>query len=297
MYGRILVPTDGSDHALAAAAHAGVLARAFDADVDVLHVVDLAQRGSAFDAGGATGEFVERLESEGEAAVEETAAAVPASHRGGTETVSGAVPATIHEYVADNAVGLIVMGTHGRTGLRRYVTGSVTEAVVREASVPVLTVQADTEAPEGGYGDVLVPTDGSDHALAAADRATEVAAAFDARIHVLSVVDLGSLAPGVDEDALDRIANPQVSGETLDVKARAIAGRQVEGSFAVSDVGTLSNADAIPQAADELITLEGITAVVVVGERDGTVHLSGRSRDDRVHMGFFKQKAAYEIAW
>ena len=104
-----------------------------------------------------------------------------------------------------------------------------------------------------------------------------------------------SLAPGVDEDALDRIANPQVSGETLDVKARAIAGRQVEGSFAVSDVGTLSNADAIPQAADELITLEGITAVVVVGERDGTVHLSGRSRDDRVHMGRALENAVEEI--
>ncbi|GAB7094371.1 hypothetical protein JCM30237_15230 [Halolamina litorea] len=104
-----------------------------------------------------------------------------------------------------------------------------------------------------------------------------------------------SIAPGVDEDALDRIANPQVSGETLDVKARAIAGRQVEGSFAVSDVGTLSNADAIPQAADELITLEGITAVVVVGERDGTVNLSGRSRDDRVHMGRALQSAVEGI--
>ncbi|WP_053947243.1 DHH family phosphoesterase [Halolamina sediminis] len=104
-----------------------------------------------------------------------------------------------------------------------------------------------------------------------------------------------SIAPGVDEDSLDRIANPQVSGETLDVKARAIAGRQVEGSFAVSDVGTLSNADAIPQAADELITLEGITAVVVVGERDGTVHLSGRSRDDRVHMGRALENAVESI--
>ncbi len=104
-----------------------------------------------------------------------------------------------------------------------------------------------------------------------------------------------SLAPGVDEDALDRIANPQVSGETLDVKARAIAGRQVEGSFAVSDVGTLSNADAIPQAADELITLEGITAVVVVGEREGTVHLSGRSRDDRVHMGRALENAVEDV--
>ncbi|MFB6127644.1 MAG: bifunctional oligoribonuclease/PAP phosphatase NrnA [Halolamina sp.] len=95
----------------------------------------------------------------------------------------------------------------------------------------------------------------------------------------------GYLHGGIDDDALDRIANPQVDAETLEIKAQAIAGRQVDGSFAVSDVGTVSNTDAIPQAADELITLEGVSAVVVVGEREGTVHLSGRSRDDRVHMG------------
>ena len=47
----------------------------------------------------------------------------------------------------------------------------------------------------------------------------------------------------------------------------------------------MNNVDAIPQAADELIQLEGVSAVVVIGERDETVHLSGRSRDDRVHMG------------
>ena len=93
------------------------------------------------------------------------------------------------------------------------------------------------------------------------------------------------LQPGVDEDKLDRVANPAVDAEVLEIKARAIAGRQTQGSFGVSDVGTVSNADAIPQAADELIRLEGITAVVVIGEREGTIHLSGRSRDDRVHMG------------
>ncbi len=91
--------------------------------------------------------------------------------------------------------------------------------------------------------------------------------------------------PGVDQDRLDRIANPAVDAEVLEVKARAIAGRQIEGSFAVADVGGVNNVDAIPQAADELIQLEGVSAVVVIGERDGTVHLSGRSRDDRVHMG------------
>jgi nanoRNase/pAp phosphatase (c-di-AMP/oligoRNAs hydrolase) len=95
----------------------------------------------------------------------------------------------------------------------------------------------------------------------------------------------GYLHPGVNEDLLDRIANPQVSKEVLEAKARAIAGRKVRGPFAVSDIGALSNVDAIPQAADELIRLEGVTAVVVCGEREGTIHLSGRSRDDRVHMG------------
>jgi nanoRNase/pAp phosphatase (c-di-AMP/oligoRNAs hydrolase) len=93
------------------------------------------------------------------------------------------------------------------------------------------------------------------------------------------------LYPGVDADRLDRIANPQVDAEVLDVKAAAIAQRDVRNAFAVSDVGTVSNADAIPQAADELLRLEGITAVVVLGDKDGSIHLSGRSRDDRVHMG------------
>ncbi|WP_129114862.1 DHH family phosphoesterase [Halegenticoccus tardaugens] len=103
------------------------------------------------------------------------------------------------------------------------------------------------------------------------------------------------LSPGIDEGVLDRIANPQVSAEVLEVKARAIAGRQIRGSFAVSDVGQLSNVDAIPQAADELIQLEGVTAVVVCGERDGTVYLSGRSRDDRVHMGRTLETALSEV--
>ncbi len=93
------------------------------------------------------------------------------------------------------------------------------------------------------------------------------------------------LYPGVDDDQLDRITNPAVDAEVLEVKARAIAGRKIRGSFAVCDVGSVSNADAIPQAADELIRLEGVTAVVICGEREGTLHISGRSRDDRVHMG------------
>jgi len=103
------------------------------------------------------------------------------------------------------------------------------------------------------------------------------------------------LYPAVDEDALDRIANPQVDQEVLEVIASAITERVVKAPYAIADVGTLSNLDAIPQAADRLLSLEGVTAVVVMGEKDGALHLSGRSRDDRVHMGNVLQAVVDDI--
>jgi nanoRNase/pAp phosphatase (c-di-AMP/oligoRNAs hydrolase) len=93
------------------------------------------------------------------------------------------------------------------------------------------------------------------------------------------------LYQGVDTDLLNRIANPQVDAEVLDVKSRAISQREVRAPYGFSDVGEVSNTDAIPQAADELETLEGVSAVVVVGEKEETIRIAGRSRDDRVHIG------------
>lgn len=103
------------------------------------------------------------------------------------------------------------------------------------------------------------------------------------------------LYEGLDCDKLDRIANPDMDSETLQVKATAITEHEVRSPFAVSDVGVVSNLDSIPQAADELRRLEGINAVVVMGEKDGELHFSGRSKDDRVHMGKVCKKAVEEI--
>ena len=91
----------------------------------------------------------------------------------------------------------------------------------------------------------------------------------------------------VDGNLLDRVANPSADAEVLDTKAKAITGRDLRSPFAIADVGSVSNLDAIPQAADELLGLEGVEAVVVFGDDDDseTIHVSGRSRDDRVHMG------------
>jgi nanoRNase/pAp phosphatase (c-di-AMP/oligoRNAs hydrolase) len=93
------------------------------------------------------------------------------------------------------------------------------------------------------------------------------------------------LYPGIDSEKLDRIANPAMDPESLDVKARAITDREVRSAFAVSDVGSVSNSDAIPQAADELRRLEGVNAVVVLGDKNDKIRFAGRSDDDRVHMG------------
>jgi len=93
------------------------------------------------------------------------------------------------------------------------------------------------------------------------------------------------LYDGVDSDLLNRIANPQVDAEVLDVKSRAISERVVNAPYGFSDVGEVSNTDATPQPADELETLEGVSAVVVIGEKEGIIRIAGRSRDDRVHIG------------
>jgi nanoRNase/pAp phosphatase (c-di-AMP/oligoRNAs hydrolase) len=104
------------------------------------------------------------------------------------------------------------------------------------------------------------------------------------------------LFPAANTDLLDRIAHPEVDGDTLDVKAQAITRRRVEGSFLISNVGEASNLDALPTAAEELLRLEGVTVSVVMGESDGSIHFSGRSRDDRVHMGRTLKRALEPVS-
>ncbi len=103
------------------------------------------------------------------------------------------------------------------------------------------------------------------------------------------------LFPTADEDLLHRIATPKVSHDVLRVKATAINDVRIDGSFGVCNVGEVSNVDALPQAVEELMRLEGTSAVVLYGIKDGTVHISARSNDDRVHMGECLQRAVKDI--
>ena len=199
MYDTILVPTDGSDHALRAAAHALALGEAFDATVHVLGVVDVDAAAGPINAGGVSEEYVQRLRDDGR----ESIAAIETLADGDSiqgHVVEGTPSNAILEFVDAQDVDLVSMGTHGRTGVRRFVAGSVTEDVLRQSPVPVLTARAtDDDAPVTGYDDILLPTDGSERAGVAVDHCVALASAFDATVHVLSVVDLGAVSGGPDQ--------------------------------------------------------------------------------------------------
>ncbi|MEF8790052.1 MAG: universal stress protein [Haloarculaceae archaeon] len=205
MYETILVPTDGSEHALRAAEHGVYLARAFDATVHLLNVVDVQGAAGLFDAGGVDRAFVDRLEAEGERAIEAVEDAVDGGDLR-TALVRGDPREAILEYAAEQDADVIAMGTHGRTGVNRYIAGSVTERVVRFAEVPVLTVRATGGSRlEGDYEDVLVPTDGSDPAAAAIDHGVAIAERTGARVHAVNVVNVDAFGVGPDYASVEEL--------------------------------------------------------------------------------------------
>jgi len=139
MYEKILVPTDGSEGAQHALEEALELARRFDAVVHSLSIVDTTAVPPDTDYAGAFDSFegiAERTTDDAVARVEEAGVEAVGAVRAGTPHRS------ILDYADENDIDLVVMGTHGRTGIQRYLLGSVTEKVVRTADVPVLTVRA-----------------------------------------------------------------------------------------------------------------------------------------------------------
>ncbi|MEF8851241.1 MAG: universal stress protein [Haloarculaceae archaeon] len=136
-YERILVPTDGSEPSETAVEHAVDIATQYGATVDALFVVD--QR---YPAASHWDMYVEEQEETGEAALD---AAVATGEVAGVTVERHLRRGNPHEEILDAAEDyrsdLIVVGTHGRTGLDRFAsTGSVTERVVRITAVPTLVV-------------------------------------------------------------------------------------------------------------------------------------------------------------
>ena len=103
------------------------------------------------------------------------------------------------------------------------------------------------------------------------------------------------LYPFADHDTLEQVESPSMSPETLDVLAEAIANRQVRGSHLVSNAGFVSDPQALSQAAQHLLNLEGITTSAVFGIAGDTIYVAARSKDIRIDIGNALQQAYEDI--
>jgi len=143
---RILLPTDFSKYSGEATKYACALAEQFDATLHLLHVVPN-QDIMMFDFGISL-EMAERLDHIRQAAQESLGKLLDAEWAEGRTVVEavevGVTFVEILQYAKREEIDLIVIGTHGRTGLAHALMGSVAERVVRKSPCPVLTVR-----PEG----------------------------------------------------------------------------------------------------------------------------------------------------
>lgn len=167
MYSHILYPTDGSEAAEAVTDHVKSLAETYDARVHILYVVDsdhskssmtlkqdkegnwktgMLSRGVGEDQGGMSSnkvDVLDVLQREGEELTQDIAGELSQNHgiKTATACLRGKPHRSICQYAEDNDIDVIVMGTHGRSGVSRQLIGSVTEKVIRTSDTPVLTVR------------------------------------------------------------------------------------------------------------------------------------------------------------
>ena len=188
MLSTIIVPLDGSDFSSRALPHATVLARSSGAKLVLVRVLAHRAPGSAIDEleaiQAALNLDAEAIRADG-LRVETIVRRVHPVH---ADDVARAIAAVADGQQAE----LIVMSTHGRGGLGRWVYGSVADSVLQQSTTPVLLVSphVDSPPPTDRRLRVLVPLDGSDLAEEAIKSADLLAGSLDTELTVLQVVEL-----------------------------------------------------------------------------------------------------------
>jgi len=275
MYDNILVPFDGSDGATEVLHHAAEIAQWADATVQVLYVADTTRDSVTV----VEGETIDALEQQGEKTVEEAAKTMESlGVEYETDVVQGSPTQSIVDYADRYDQDIVVMPTHGREGVSRYLGGSVSEKVVRLASVPVLTVRMKPdETLTFPYQNILVPTDGSDAATNAADHIVDLAASLDATLHVLSVVDDTALGP----DVRSKISEKEYEEIATDAVETVVAKAETHG---VAD--TVRH---IEHGTPAEVILDKIESKEIHAVGMGT---TGRQGTDRILLGSVAEKTA-----
>ncbi|MXV63448.1 universal stress protein [Natronorubrum sp. JWXQ-INN-674] len=227
MYNEILVPTDGSEVAERAGAVAVRMAELFGADLTIVSVRESGDDAQAKRA-------VEDIQED----------AIEAGLTPQTEIIEDEetpIHRVIIDYAEDHGVDVVVMGTHGRTGISRFLLGSVAEQALQESPIPVVTVHEDT-AIDFEIDNVLVPTDGSEGAEAATEHAIDLVTETGGTLHALHVTSSGREAessPADDVGDRGEAAGVEVVTATRSGRPHeAIAGYTAEAEIDVVVMGT-----------------------------------------------------------
>ncbi|HSF18818.1 MAG TPA: universal stress protein [Vicinamibacteria bacterium] len=171
---KILFPTDLSPESEAAKNFAKVLAKKHGAELLLLHEV-LTHAHDFRQLGDLLTDFLDKLEADARARLEEeckglkNAGLVASCIVERNPSAYEAIKDKIEEWEPD----VVVMGTHGRSGVDRWIVGSVAEKIVRHAPVPVVTVRSDAK-PVSKIDKILVPVDFSDNSRRAVAAAAQL---------------------------------------------------------------------------------------------------------------------------
>lgn len=276
MFYHILVPLDGSEAAEAAIPPATALARAHGATLHLVLVTQVTRTDVTFD---------ELLEAEHQryddrrmqplAARLQVELGTPVRAR--RLVGSGSVALALAEYVKTEDVNLVVMTTHGRTGLRRAWSGSVADELTHLITAPVLMLRRrgkDAEAPLGLFWRMLVALDGSETAEAALDPVL----ALD--IHRKAKVILGRVVAPVP---LDLAQAPGVILTDADATQTAVDGarRYLDGLAADLQVGAGLEVETVVELEPTgfpMLPTASTVALVALRERADLVALTTHQR-------------------
>ena len=186
---KILIPIDFSETSMLAIEHAGFTAQLFKAELVLLHVIEKHWEQFSIVAPEMRVTAPDELANAIEKRLTDIALdirskyGVKSTHVSSTGNIFSEILAVSKEHNVD----LVVMGTHGTSGVVEFFIGSNTYKMVTQSDCPVISVQAHSK--KVGFKDILLPIDDSFHSRQKVDYAIELAKHFASKIHILGLGD------------------------------------------------------------------------------------------------------------
>ena len=267
MFDPVLVPLDGSLLAECVLPHVVAIARAFDAKVILLRVLDknqASEKAQLFDL------LNWQINKTGaKLYLEKVCTRLQKSGlRVETAVLEGLVAASITEYALSRGIKLVILSSHGRSGLSQWGISSVTQKIIFSAPTSVLIIRAHqpatSESIEWQYTRIVVPLDGSRRAENVLPMVTLLARFYHSRINIVHVVKTPEMARQMPLSKEDVELSDRIVARNREEAIRYIDQVRLHSPLGDMDVETrLLMSDNAAAALHELAEKEGIDMVAL----------------------------------